>query len=306
MSGFTRVKRVTDPWGEKVMDRIIGREKSATGYASSGSEHNAQVDDHVISPSLSGLLFGFTLDDAGESSPEVNESDSKTDPSMHDSSEVNLELIKRIMQGERDAFEVGLLGVVLKSLEVFSSVKSNRQILRRNVMAFLRDKGYNAAICKTKWERSGGLTAGNYEFIDVVLSDSKRYFIDLDFASEFVIARPTNFYENLLQYLPRVYVGKTEDLKKILKVTSDAAKQSLKSKGLHLPPWRKNRFMQNKWLGPYQRTTSHFPVKFSSSSPALIQGCAVKFLTVGFDAADHDGQRWLFPTTARTRYYNIK
>ncbi|CAA3020488.1 Hypothetical predicted protein [Olea europaea subsp. europaea] len=301
MSGFTRVKRVTDPWDEKVMDRIIGREKIATDYASSGSEHSAQVDDHVISPSLSGLFFGFTVDDAGDSSPEVNESDSEHDPSLRDSSEENLEIIKRILQGERDAFEVGLLGVVLKSLEVFSSVKSNRQILRRNVMAFLRDKGYNAAICKTKWEKSGGVSAGNYEFIDVVRSDSKRYFIDLDFASEFVIARPTNFYENLLQYLPRVYVGKPEDLKHILKVTSDAAKQSLKSKGLHLPPWRKHRFMQNKWLGPYRRTTSLFPVTFSSSSPALIHGCAVKCRTTGFDAVVRDGQRWLFPTTARTR-----
>ncbi|CAA3019986.1 Hypothetical predicted protein [Olea europaea subsp. europaea] len=83
--------------------------------------------------------------------------------------------------------------------------------------AFLRDKGYNAAICKTKWEKFGGVTAGNYEFIDVVRLDSKRYFIDLDFASKFVIVRPNNFYENLLQYLPRVYVGKTEDLKHILK-----------------------------------------------------------------------------------------
>ncbi|CAA2996323.1 Hypothetical predicted protein [Olea europaea subsp. europaea] len=83
------------------------------------------------------------------------------------------------------------------------------------VDAFLRDKGYNTAICKTKWEKSGGVTVENYEFVDVVRSDSKGYFIDLDFASEFVIARPTNFYENLLQYLSRV--------------TIDAAKQSLKS-----------------------------------------------------------------------------
>ncbi|KAL2464627.1 putative ovule protein [Forsythia ovata] len=68
------------------------------------------------------------------------------------------------------------------------------------------------------------LPPGNYEFIDVVLSDSKRYFIDMDFASEFVIARPSNLYQPLLQYLSRVYVGKREHLKQILKITSDAAK----------------------------------------------------------------------------------
>ncbi|KAL2486308.1 Protein of unknown function (DUF506) [Abeliophyllum distichum] len=184
---------------------------------------------------------------------------------------------------------------------MFSGVKPNRQILRRNVMAFLREKGFNAAICKTKWESSGGLTAGNYEFIDVVLSDSKRYFIDLDFASEFVIARPSNLYQHLLQYLPRVYVGKSEHLKQILKVTSDAAKRSLKSKGLYLPPWRKHRFMQNKWLSPYRRTANLFPATFSSDPGAFIHVCAVKFRTVGFDVTIHGGERWFLPATARTR-----
>ncbi|XP_022893196.1 uncharacterized protein LOC111407765 [Olea europaea var. sylvestris] len=297
MSALSRMKRVTDPWDEKVMDRIVGIEKIGTAYVSSGSEHLDQVEDDVISPSLSELFYGFTVEDPGDSSLEVKDSDSERDPSMYESSEVNLDFVKSILQGEREAFEKGLLGFVLKAVEVFSDVKSNRQILRRNVMAFLRHKGYNAAICKTKWETSGGLTAGNYEFIDVVRSDSKRYFVDLDFASEFVIARPSNFYQHLLQYLPRVYVGKSEDLKQILKVTSDAAKRSLKSKGLHLPPWRKHRFMQNKWLGPYRRTTNLFPAKFSSDTPALIHGCR----TIGFDTTVHGGGRWLSSATARTR-----
>ncbi|KAL0436697.1 UNVERIFIED_CONTAM: hypothetical protein Sradi_0377600 [Sesamum radiatum] len=116
-------------------------------------------------------------------------------------------------------------------------------MMRRNVMAYLRNCGYNAAVCKTKWESSGGLAAGNYEFIDVLRKEySTRYFVDLDFASEFEIARPTNSYERLLQHVPRVFIGTSEDLKQILKLVSDSARRSLKSRGLHLPPWRKNRF----------------------------------------------------------------
>ncbi|PIN14021.1 hypothetical protein CDL12_13368 [Handroanthus impetiginosus] len=173
-------------------------------------------------------------------------------------------------------------------------------MFRRNVMAYLRSCGYNAAICKTKWQSSGGLTAGNHEFFDVIRTEnSTRYFIDMDFASEFEIARPTDSYERLLQHLPRVFVGTSEDLKQILKVVSDAARRSLKSKDLHLPPWRKHRFMQNKWFGPYRRTENLFPVSFSSPSTAK-QSYGVKCRAVGFNAAVNGGNL-LFPATARTR-----
>lgn len=109
-----------------------------------------------------------------------------------------------------------------------------------------RDKGYDAAIYGTKWEIPGILTIENYEFIDIVRSDSKRYFIDLDFSLEFIIARPTKFYENLPQYLSTIYVSKIDDLKQISKVTSEATKRSLKSEGIYLLLWRKHHFMQNK------------------------------------------------------------
>lgn len=154
-------------------------------------------------------------------------------------------------------------------------------------MTFLRELGHNAAICKAKWNSSGGLVAGNYEFIDVVQSNSyklqNRYFIDLDFASEFEIARPTNAYARLLEYLPRVFVGKGEELKSIIKVTSQAAKKSLKTKNLTLPPWRKNRYTQNKWFGPYKRTVNPSPA--GSYTPAMLSlNNGVKCRRVGFEA----------------------
>ncbi|KAI3461824.1 hypothetical protein Pfo_018487 [Paulownia fortunei] len=300
MSGFTRMKRVTDPLDDMAKARIVGQDRIGPDYVSSGSEYSAQADDDVTSSSLSELFFGFNVDDAEDSSPESGGSDCERDPSMCDTSGANVDLIRPILQDQRDAFKNVLTVHVWKAVQVFSRVRTNKQIVRRNVMAYLRNCGYNAAVCKTKWESSGGLTGGNYEFIDVLQTEhSTRYFIDLDFAAEFEIARPTSSYERLLQHLPTIFVGTSEDLKQVLKVVSVAAKRSLKSRGLHLPPWRKHRFMQNKWLGPYRRTQNLFPVSFSSPSPAN-HSYGVKCRAVGFVAAVNGGHL-LFPATARTR-----
>ncbi|KAE9460695.1 hypothetical protein C3L33_07449, partial [Rhododendron williamsianum] len=36
---------------------------------------------------------------------------------------------------------------------------------------------------------------------------------------------------------------------------SEAAKQSLKKKGMHFPPWRKAEYVKAKWLSPFTRTS---------------------------------------------------
>lgn len=290
MFDFMRMKRVTDPLDDKVKARIFG-------CSSSGSEHSAQADDDV-SPDL---FFRFSIDNTVGDYSSVKKSNNDLDSDERDSStydSANGDLIERILKDRTDSFKNMLLAHVLKALQVFSCVRSNKQIFRRNVMAFLRQYGHNAAICKTKWESSGGLTAGNYEFIDVIRRDSTRYFIDLDFASEFKIARPTNFYEHLLQFIPTFFVGQDEELKQILKIMSDAVKRSLKCRELTLPPWRKHRFLQNKWFGPYRRTVNLFPYTLPSN-----QSYGVKCQAVGFDAAINGGGL-LFPSTARTRGCN--
>ncbi|KAL8526022.1 hypothetical protein ACS0TY_015299 [Phlomoides rotata] len=295
-SGFTRMKRVTDPLDDKAKARIVGREGTVPDYVSSGSE----CSDVMTSPSLSELFFGFNVGDAGETSPESGDSDCDRDWSLNDSNCANFDSIEPILQDQRDAYKNVLRAQVSKSVDIFSCVRSNKEMVRRNVMACLRNFGYNAAICKTKWESSGGLSAGNYEFIDVLRSEfSTRYIVDLDFAAEFEIARPTNSYDRLMQQLPRIFVGTSEDLKQVLKVVSDAARRSLKSRGLHLPPWRKHRFMQNKWLGPYRRSTNILPASFSSSTPAK-PSYGVKCRAVGFDAS-FNGSHLMSPATARTR-----
>lgn len=85
----------------------------------------------------------------------------------------------------------------------------------------------------------------------------ERLLIDIDFRSEFEIARSTKMYKSILQTLPYIFVGKADRLQKIVSLVSEAAKQSLKKKGMPVPPWRKADYVKAKWLSPHGRATSN-------------------------------------------------
>lgn len=116
--------------------------------------------------------------------------------------------------------------------------------------------GYDASICKSRWEKSSSYPAGEYEYLDVIVDGGDRVLIDIDFRSEFEIARPTGNYKAILQSLPYIFVGEADRLQQILSIVSEAAKLSLKKKGMHLPPWRKFEYMRSKWLSAHIRTPS--------------------------------------------------
>ncbi|XP_062108240.1 uncharacterized protein LOC133819091 [Humulus lupulus] len=116
----------------------------------------------------------------------------------------------------------------------------------------LSSLGYDSTICKSKWEKSSSFPAGEYEYIDVIVQ-GERLLIDIDFRSEFEIARSTGAYKAILQSLPYIFVGKSDRLGQIVSIVSEAAKQSLKKKGMHFPPWRKAEYMRAKWLSPNSR-----------------------------------------------------
>eukprot|EP00249_Psilotum_nudum_P009581 c22021_g3_i1 orf=351-1595(+) len=131
---------------------------------------------------------------------------------------------------------------------------------KRAVMKQLRNVGYNAAICKSRWDHSRGYPAGDYEYIDILIEEAtgkwKRLVVDIDFQVQFEIARPTSHYLSVLQVLPSIFVGEPDKLQKILNLMSEAAKQSLAVKGLHLPPWRTPDYMRAKWFSSYERTVN--------------------------------------------------
>ena len=106
---------------------------------------------------------------------------------------------------------------------------------------------------------------GEYEYIDVI-REEERLIVDIDFRSEFEIARSTKPYNRILETLPVIFVGKDDRLQKIIYLVSEAAKQSLRKKGMPFPPWRKADYVKSKWLSPYTRTPPPTP---SPSPPPL-------------------------------------
>ncbi|XP_047319223.1 uncharacterized protein LOC124922535 [Impatiens glandulifera] len=116
--------------------------------------------------------------------------------------------------------------------------------------------GYDSSICKSRWDKSPSCPAGEYDYIDVITEGGDRLLIDVDFRSEFEIARSTGSYKSLLQSLPNIFVGKSDRLDQIISIVSEAARQSLKKKGMHIPPWRKPEYMRAKWLSPHARAVA--------------------------------------------------
>ncbi|CAN6462996.1 unnamed protein product [Victoria cruziana] len=167
------------------------------------------------------------------------------------------ELLKSLVQCASIA-ERNLLADTAKIVDSKSKSCRKNVSLREFVEEGLLTLGYDASICRSKWEQSPSHPAGEYEYIDVIVAKAdgplERLIVDVDFKSEFEIARSTSQYRAVLQSLPSIFVGKPDRLQQIVSLVSEAARHSLKRKGLHFPPWRKPEYVSAKWLSPYERT----------------------------------------------------
>uniref|UniRef100_A0A5B7B7V8 Uncharacterized protein n=1 Tax=Davidia involucrata TaxID=16924 RepID=A0A5B7B7V8_DAVIN len=164
--------------------------------------------------------------------------------------------------------ERNLLADTAKIVQKNKICKRKDDYCRKIVIAGLQALGYDASICKSRWEKSPSYPAGEYEYVDVIV-EGERLIIDIDFRSEFEIARSTKTYKTILQTLPYIFVGKPDRLQRIISIVSESAKQSLKKKGMHFPPWRKAEYVKAKWLSPYTRTTTSSP-KLAPTSLDLV------------------------------------
>ncbi|KAI4356328.1 hypothetical protein L6164_000358 [Bauhinia variegata] len=299
MAGFARKKRITDPLGDEVRARLVGADfHRQLSYVSSGSDHSAD-DPTSPSPSLSELVHGFLEDDNSEEGHLAgNDLDSERVDSVSDCAELVEEIRGSTRMSKTDPHRKRVLDHVSAAIENFSFLRSEMSVLRRNVITCLKENGYNAGICKTKWDSSGGVTPGNHEFIDVVefepsTGKNSRYFVELEFPSHFEIARPTSQYSEILNYLPNVFVGRAEELKCTVRAMCHVAKRCFRSRGLTVPPWRKNRYMQNKWFSPYRRTTN--PVH---GNGLTVKTGAANCRLIGFDdVVSEAGRRGVFVRT---------
>ncbi|CAH8354655.1 unnamed protein product [Eruca vesicaria subsp. sativa] len=148
-----------------------------------------------------------------------------------------------------------------------------KQDVMEKLVSKLRSDGYNASIYRTSWDssidRRGGCRmfrcARKYEYIEVIVasdqdgdegSKQRLMIIDLDFKSQFELAKQTKGYKDVTQMLPTVFVATEERLKRVVSLVCCELKESMKKEGMSRPPWRTTRYMLAKWLPENRRRVS--------------------------------------------------
>ncbi|XP_077239979.1 uncharacterized protein LOC143880888 [Tasmannia lanceolata] len=259
MAGIpVRFKRVTAPFDQMARARLC---------ESSGSDHSAGN-----SPELGDLVDLF-MEEGEEDYEEKKEIEGR-----------RAELEDEFVDSDTKGMLESLLGVVPDDdffrrrisdeteMACLSIGTERGEGFKRRLMIQLRERGLDAGLCKSRWVKSGRFPAGDYEYIDVIVKGGARYIVEIGLAGEFEIARPTSHYLSLLNFFPAVFVGKSDALKQVVRLMCSGAKESMKSRGMHLPPWRRNGYMQGKWFGSYKRTTNLVPSNRVSDSGGIVAG----------------------------------
>lgn len=110
-------------------------------------------------------------------------------------------------------------------------------------------------------------------FLEGNTTSKGRFIIDIDFRSNFEIARAVKSYDTLLHSLPVVYVGYQMKLKRYLSVMVEAARISLKQNSMPFPPWRSLPYLQAKWQSTRDRNTN--PEEFHGHHSGTVGACSI-------------------------------
>lgn len=266
----------------------------AAGCTSSGSDHDA-------SACLSGLVQAFLETGAGAAeeggpgpAPKEYDSDEDDAPGRAAAAAASMRALLD-PPAEEDVFRIRLAAAVAAAMEAETALRAHGAAFRRAVVRRLRGAGYDAGVCRSRWEASGGITAGTYEYVDVVAPPSAatdarqraRYIVDADFRAGLEVARATPEYAAVVAEVPAsAVVAREESVGRAVRVASDAARRSLRAHGLHVPPWRKTRYMLAKWLGSYKRSTATSPQAAAAGAMPMPGGAGmdIKCRAVGFFA----------------------
>jgi uncharacterized protein (TIGR01615 family) len=269
------------------------RGDAAAGCTSSGSDHDA-------SACLSGLVQAFLETGASAAEPGLApkecDSDEEDGPGRAAAAAASVRALLD-PPAEEDVFRIRLAAAVAAAAEAEAALRAHGAAFRRAVARRLRGAGYDAGVCRSRWEASGGITAGAYEYVDVVAPapapagagagarQRARYIVDADFRAGLEVARATPEYAAVVAAVPApAVVAREEAVGRAVRVASDAARRSLRAHGLHVPPWRKTRYMLAKWLGPYKRSTATSPAAVGAMPMPGGAGLDVKCRAVGFFA----------------------
>lgn len=243
-----RFKRVAAAFDEEARARLC---------ESGGSEHCAETWTD-----LSHLVDSFLENEDGVGDPRgIDQWNDAAGDSDDESSERNWydsdvkDRLKRLFNCQVDKVKREIHTAAEEASREIGATGSSSVDFKRRLMVRLRDRGFDAGLCKSKWEKAGHCSAGDYEYIDVYVG-ATRYFVEVALAKEFTIARPTGCYTSLLNIFPQIFVGTEDELKKVARLMCSEIKKSMKKIDIHVPPWRRLSYMHARWFSTYKRTTS--------------------------------------------------
>ncbi|XVF27986.1 hypothetical protein REPUB_Repub14bG0156800 [Reevesia pubescens] len=233
---------------------------------SSGSDHSPEdlTDLSDLVNSFIESNFGVETDDYHEGKTEKDQKENENDGSEgYWSDSETKDMLKSLVCNNNEDDDVKHKILVQTELACGSVRNMSSEGFKRQLMSRLRDQGFDAGLCKSRWEKFGRHPAGSYEYVDVNVNGT-RYIIEVNLAGEFEIARPTKSYTSIIDIFPQIFVGKPEEYKQIVRLMCRAIRESMKSKHMKVPPWRRNGYMQAKWFGHYKRTTNEISAKNAS------------------------------------------
>ncbi len=111
--------------------------------------------------------------------------------------------------------------------------------------------GYNATIVSSNdkdkpMDKYRCFSKLRHTFI-ILKDDGQSVIIDPNFRDQFVISRPTEKYEKILSFLPRIFIGGWALLFNQVLVISAEMTESFKQNKFSLPPWRRQNSILSKW-----------------------------------------------------------
>lgn len=261
----------------------MGEQARARLCDSSGSEHSPEDSAADLSDLVNSFIeteYGAAVKtDCGEGTPTegLGESSSGGLESQTECFDSETEKTLRSLLAVDDAKRT-ITAVAEQAYRKLGN--SSLPEFKRRLMTRLRDAGFDAGLCKSRWAKGSRIPAGSYDYVDVNV-DGTRYIVEAFLAGEFEIARPTQRYASLLEMFPTIFVGEVDELKQVVGLMCAAMKSSLKSVGMHVPPWRRNAYMQAKWFGSYKRTLNSIPARSVTDSGNGIEAKR----SIGFVAA---------------------
>ncbi|KAG6570517.1 hypothetical protein SDJN03_29432, partial [Cucurbita argyrosperma subsp. sororia] len=139
-------------------------------------------------------------------------------------------------KSQKEVLQTALREMNLKSIDCGcrrpAEVAVCRECVQREICNYLRNAGFNCAVCKSKWKSSPEIPSGEHSYLEVAddWNPNERVIIEMNFREEFEIARASEEYKRLVRRLPEVFIGKAEKLRESIKILCNAAEKCMKEK----------------------------------------------------------------------------